>query len=179
MPAPDHAAARVRPALQWRAGQGVSAIDRAVPDEAPVALSYDGEPHVVLMATPRDVEDLALGFTLTERIATANQVRLIVAQPREEGLAVDILLEPGAGQAARARTLEGRSSCGLCGVQHLKAAVRSLPGVGQGLRITRDAIQAALAALEQEQALGRLTRATHAVAWADASGSLKLVREDV
>src|SRR4051812_31392753 len=107
MPAPDHAADRVRPALQWRVGQGVRPIDRAVPDEAAIALSYDGQAHVVLMATPRDIEDLALGFTVTERIATAEQVRLIVAQPREEGVAVDILLQSGAGHAGRARTLEG------------------------------------------------------------------------
>jgi FdhD protein len=182
MPAPDHVANQDRPAQQWRLDSGVSDIVRAVPDEAPDGLSYDGEAHVVLMATPRDVEDLALGFTLTERIAAAAQVRLIVVQPREEGMAVDILLGEDARAAfaaARARTLEGRSSCGLCGVQHIASAVRPLPAVGEGLRIERAAIQAALSALEQEQALGRLTRATHAAAWADAAGRLRLLREDV
>jgi FdhD protein len=182
MDAPRHPANQTRPAQQWRVGGDVRAISRDVPDEAAIGLSYDGQPHVVLMATPTDVEDLALGFTLTERIATAGQVRLVVVQPREEGLSVDLLLEPAAGRslaAARARTLEGRSSCGLCGVQHIKQAVRPLPPVGDGLSVTRAAIQAGLAALEREQTLGRLTRATHAAAWLDARGGLRLVREDV
>ena len=78
-----------------------------------------------------------------------------------------------------ARMLEGRSSCGLCGVQRLKQAVRVMPPVGQDFRVTREAIQAALSALEKEQALGRLTRAMHAAAWADASGRILAVREDV
>src|SRR5438094_830805 len=119
MPSASHDAQQLSPAQQWREGAGVSAITRAVPDEAPVAISYDGQAHVVLMATPRDVEDLALGFTLTERIAAAAQVRLILVEPREEGVAVDILLDPqgrAAFETARTRTLEGRSSCGLCGV---------------------------------------------------------------
>ena len=176
------AADQLRPAFQWRTDGGVREIVRAVPDEAPVAISYDGQAHVVLMATPQDVEDLALGFTLTERIATAEQVRMILVQPLQGGAAVDLLLDPQAHEAldaARTRTLEGRSSCGLCGVQHLEAAVRPLPAVGKGFRITRAAIQRSLAGLEEAQALGRLTRATHAAAWASPEGELRLIREDV
>jgi FdhD protein len=178
----SHDADQLRPASQWRRNGGVQEIVRAVPDEAPVAISFDGRAHVVLMATPRDVEDLALGFTLTERIAEAAQVRLIVVQPREEGVAVDLLLDPSAAAAldqVRARTLEGRSSCGLCGVQHMEAAVRPLPKIDEGLCVSRAAIQRALTELEEAQALGRLTRATHAAAWANPDGSLALIREDV
>jgi FdhD protein len=75
--------------------------------------------------------------------------------------------------------LEARTSCGLCGVQQLREAVRPMPTVGEGLTVRRSAIQAALAALEDEQALGRLTRAMHAAAWADRDGRLLVIREDV
>ncbi|MEO6378343.1 MAG: formate dehydrogenase accessory sulfurtransferase FdhD [Caulobacteraceae bacterium] len=168
-------------AEEWRVG-GLSArpILRDLPDEAAIGISYDGRPHVVLMATPADVEDLAVGFTLSERIAPMAAIGEITVTEQDEGVAVDIKLAQDVRRAkARARMLEGRSSCGLCGVQRLKQAVRTMPPVGQGFRVAREAIQSALAALEEEQALGRLTRAMHAAAWADASGRLLAVREDV
>jgi FdhD protein len=79
----------------------------------------------------------------------------------------------------RQRTIEGRSSCGLCGVQSLKDAVRPIERLPEGLVVRRAAVQAAVDALDGRQPLGRATRATHAAAWADASGELLLVREDV
>jgi FdhD protein len=95
---------------------------------------------------------------------------------------VDVLLSPNASKAmslARRRTLEARSSCGLCGVESLREAVRPMRRVDAGPRISRGAIQTALTALENEQVLGKRTRATHAAAWADAAGNLRLIREDV
>ena len=170
-----------RPAAQWRIGQaGVEAIVRDLPDETAVGISYDGRPHVVLMATPTHVEELAVGFTLSERIAPLSAIRGVTVTEQDEGVQVDLQLTIDARrEMARARTLAGRSSCGLCGVQQLKQAVRPVPAVTGGLRVGRQAIQRALAALETEQALGRLTRAMHAAAWADASGLLLMVREDV
>ncbi len=172
-----------RPAQLWRLGaDGPEAAARVLAEEAPVGLGYDGKPHVVLMATPQDIEDLAVGFTVTERIASLDQIRAVEIVERAEGFSVDITLDATARAsrlAARARSMEGRSSCGLCGLQRLTAAVRPLEPVGEGLRISRYAVQAALAALEDQQAMGRLTRSMHAAAWADASGALKVVREDV
>jgi len=168
-------------AEEWRVGAlSARPILRDLPDEAAIGISYDGRPHVVLMATPTDVEDLAVGFTLTERITTIAAIGEITVEECDEGISVDLKLDRDVRrQKARARMLEARSSCGLCGVQRLKQAVRTMPAVGQGFRVRRDAIQAALAELERQQAMGQLTRAMHAAAWADASGKLLLVREDV
>lgn len=171
----------VRPARQWRAGTD-QAIDRALADEAPIGILYDGRPHAVLMATPADVEDLAVGFTLSERIATIDQIAGVSIEVVAEGVQVDIRLTAGARASkakARARTMEGRSSCGLCGVQRLAAAVRPLEALADGPMISAGAIATAFAALEDQQALGNLTRAAHAAGLASADGTLVLVREDV
>jgi FdhD protein len=171
------------PVLQWRAGAtGPEAIERAVPEEIAVGISYDSEPYAVLMATPADLEDLALGFTVTERIATAADVHDMRIGEHPEGFVVDLLLSREGARSSRERrrrNLEGRSSCGLCGVENLDDAIRALAPLPTGFAVRREAVQAALAALETEQALGQATRAVHAAAWADAEGRLVLVREDV
>lgn len=172
-----------RPARQWRRGEpGDVAIERPLADEAPVGLLYDGRPHAVLMATPADVEDLAVGFTLSERIAGFAEIESVARETLDEGLQVDIRLTPEGRRGrtkARMRGMEGRSSCGLCGVERLAQAVRPLSPLPVGAVFSRAAIEAALDALEREQALGRLTRAMHAAAFANADGTLALIREDV
>lgn len=172
-----------RPARQWRRGEaGDTAIERPLADEAPVGLLYDGRPHAVLMATPGDVADLAVGFTISERIAAMTDIESVSVETLDQGLQVDIrLTAEGRKSRARARVrgMEGRSSCGLCGVERLSQAVRTLPPLAEGATFTRTAIEAALDVLDAEQALGRLTRAMHAAAFADATGTLALVREDV
>ena len=170
-------------AEQWRQdGRPVEAIRRIAPDETPIGFVYNGRPHAVVMATPADLEDLAVGFTITESIAELGDIEDVQVEERDEGMAVFVTLKPAAEQSltlARKRSLEGRSSCGLCGVTKISDAVRTLRAVGQGTRVTRTAIHAALSALEQAQSLGKITRATHAAAWADLDGKLLLVREDV
>ena len=169
-----------RPALQWRVGDPGASIHRALPEEVAVGLAFNGHPHTVLMATPAEVEDLALGFTITENIADAADVAAVTARRVEAGFLVDVRLRPGVAlRQARERGLESRSSCGLCGVRNLVDAVRPLPRVAEGGQVTHQAIQAALAALEDRQPLGRLTRATHAAAFARGDGVLTHVREDV
>lgn len=172
--------AQRRSAAQWRVGAGSQTIARATPQEVAVGLSFDGRPHTVLMATPADVADLAMGFTLTEAVAKAEDVIEIEVTGTDLGILADVRLKPGSLQRkARPRTLEGRSSCGLCGVQRLVDAVRPLPKVMGGVRVSHQAVQRAVDALDDAQALGRLTRATHAAAFAFADGTLALVREDV
>jgi FdhD protein len=169
-----------RPAQQWRAGTTIESVERPVPDEVAVGLSFDGRPHTVLMATPDDIEDLARGFTLTEAVAGAADILSVAVRETNLGLLADVRLRAGAApRKARPRTLEGRSSCGLCGVQRLSDAVRPLPQVGEGRQIAHPAVQRALEALGQAQTLGRLTRATHAAAFADPDGRVLLSREDV
>jgi FdhD protein len=172
--------AQRRSAAQWRVGAGSQPIERATPQEVAVGLSFDGRPHTVLMATPADVEDLARGFTLTEAVARAEDILAVEVTETDLGILADVKLQPGAIQRkARPRTLEGRSSCGLCGVQRLADAVRPLPKVEGGAKVTHQAVQRAVDALGDTQALGRLTRATHAAAFADDEGRLVVVREDV
>src|ERR1041384_4784270 len=127
-------------------------ILRDLPDEAAIGISYDGRAHVVLMATPADVEDLAVGFTVTERVARISAIGEITVEEGDAGIAVDLKLDRDVRlEKARARMLEARSSCGLCGVQRLKQAVRTMPVVGHDFRVRRDAIQAALGELERKQ----------------------------
>ena len=171
------------PARRWRRADGaVEAMSRDLADETAIGLSYDSRPYVVVMGTGANVEDLAVGFTVTERIAAFADIERVSVSVVDEGLLADVLLSPRAGHAltqARRRTLETRSSCGLCGVESLKQAVRPIATVGRGSLVSRAAIQTALAALESGQSLGRRTRATHAAAWADPTGEVALVREDV
>ena len=176
----SNTAARSRSAAQWRVGAGTQTIARATPEEVAVGLSFDGRPHTVLMATPADVEDLARGFTLTEGVAGAADILGVEVTESDLGILADVRLRPGAIQRkARPRTLEGRSSCGLCGVQRLADAVRPLPKVGKGARVSHQVIQSAVDALGDAQVLGRLTRATHAAAFVTADGERRLIREDV
>ncbi len=173
-----------RSAQQWRVGRpGVEAISRVLPDETPIGISYNERPHAVLMATAQDIEDLATGFTITESIAEIGDIEDITVEERPDGVAVNVALKAMADQSlalARKRSLEGRSSCGLCGVTKLSDAVRALRAVQAGPMVSRGAIQRALEALESGQSLGQATRAMHAAAWFDAAtGDLKLVREDV
>jgi FdhD protein len=173
-------ASQSRSATQWRVTTGSQTIDRATPQEVAVGLSFDGRPHTVLMATPDGVEDLARGFTVTEAVARAEDIIEVEVTQTDLGILADIKLKPGAIQRkARPRTLEGRSSCGLCGVQRLADAVRPLPRIEGAVKISHQAVQRAIEALDAAQALGRLTRATHAAAFADADGALVLIREDV
>ena len=173
-------AAQRRSAAQWRVGAATETIQRATPREVAVGLSFDGRPHTVLMATPEDIEDLARGFTITEAVAGANDILGVEVTENDLGVLADVRLRPGAIQRkARPRTLEGRSSCGLCGVQRLADAVRPLPEVAQGARVSHQAVQRAVDALGDAQSLGRLTRATHAAAFVAPDGALRAVREDV
>ncbi|MBW8812672.1 MAG: formate dehydrogenase accessory sulfurtransferase FdhD [Caulobacterales bacterium] len=175
----DEPQSRCRGAVQWRAGD-IDLIRRETPTEAAIGLSFDGRPHTVLMATPADLADLAVGFTLTEGIAEAGDIAEVTLETTADGHLANLRLAPsGRRRTARPRTLEGRSSCGLCGVQRLADAVRPLPPVTSPQRFTHAAIQRAVLALEDAQPLGRRTRATHAAAFADADGAVLLAREDV
>jgi FdhD protein len=171
-----------RPGEQWRVDGETISILRDLPEETPVGIAYDGKPHAVLMASPGDAEDLAVGFTLSERVARMQDIEAVTIEVRPEGVLADLTLTPDGRRTrakARVRAMEGRSSCGLCGVQRLSAAVRPLERVADGARVRRAAIQAALTALDEAQTLGRLTRAMHAAALAAPDGRLLLVREDV
>lgn len=155
---------------------------RPVPEETAVALTYDGSTHAVMMATPADLEDFAIGFSLTEGIvASPSEIETFEIVEEEIGIELRMrLAEPRAARLAeRRRTLAGPVGCGLCGVDSLAEAMREVPAVAPGRRFSADAVFAAVAAMRPAQALNRETRAVHAAGFHDAAKGLVALREDV
>ena len=153
-----------------------------VAEEVPVAFVYHQRPHAVMMATPCDLEDLAVGFTLTEGIVGhASEIGGVTVARHSRGidLIIDVADSAVDRLAARARALAGRTGCGICGVEAIDDAVRIPPRVVSSLTVTADAIWRATTALESAQPLNRDTHAIHGAAWATASGEVRVVREDV
>jgi len=156
--------------------------DATVAEEVPVALAYNGRPHVVMMCTPADIEDFARGFTLTEEIvADRSEVGAIHAVKYSQGIEVAIAIpdERAAALAERGRALVGRTGCGLCGVTTIDDALRAGRTVAASQRLRPAALFRAAAELPAWQLYNEGTGAVHAAAWASADGSIALAREDV
>jgi FdhD protein len=153
-----------------------------VPEEVPVAFVYRKRTHAVMMATPGDFEDLAVGFTLSEQIvARAGDITRVEVTRHSRGVELNIdIPEPAAlALVDRARALAGRTGCGLCGVEAIDDAVRVPMVVQSALRVTTHALWRASEALDAHQPLNRDTHAIHGAAWAALDGTLRVVREDV
>lgn len=166
---------------RWRAADRERQLDQ-VAEEAPVALVYNGQPHVVMLATPLDLEDFALGFSLTEGIVgTLAEVSSMRVFYRSEGIEVRIRIpeERFAGLAGKERNLTGRTGCGLCGSATLRQAVRHPPPVGKGVTVPVNELRRALREMDQRQTLNHLTGAVHAAAWVVPGQGILQVREDV
>lgn len=177
MPEPSFSVAALRVSAR-----GADPTVRAVPAEVPVALVYDGTAHAVMMATPADLEDFAVGFSLTEGIiGSPRDIAEFEAVEHETGIELRMWLEPGAGReaAGRRRRIVGPTGCGLCGVESLEAAVLPPRRVPPGETFTRSDVMAALAALAPAQRLNRETHAVHGAAFWSRSAGLVAVREDV
>lgn len=154
-----------------------------VAQESPVALEYNGISHATVLATPRDLEALALGFSLTEGIlrSPADLYDLELAEtPQGHIASLTIAAACFAQLKHRRRTLAGRTGCGLCGLETLDDVLRPLPPVpGPLAPIDPAAIVRGMQYLLRNQALHRQTGATHAAAWANLSGEILHVKEDV
>ena len=162
-------------------GETVDA-SRLAPEEAPVALVHDATTTAVMLATPADLEDFAIGFSLTEGfIEEVAQVTGVEVVRSDLGFEARVWLAAGraALHAARRRRLAGPTGCGLCGVESLEQALPPVRRVGDGLRISAAQVHAALEALTAGQSLGATTRAVHAAGWWRADTGLVAVREDV
>lgn len=169
------------PVQRWEGGQASAARDR-VAEEVPLALIYNGMPHVVMMASPADLEDFALGFSLSEGvIQTPAELRAVETDRVGDGIAVymDIDEKRALGLENQRRNLAGRTGCGLCGAETIEQAVRHPAAVSSGVRIAPEVLQSALAQLAARQELNAKTGAVHAAAWATPDGELVAVREDV
>jgi FdhD protein len=167
--------------LAWRDGIP-SEGSRVAPQETPIALVYDGGTQAVMMATAADLEDFAVGFSLTEGlVGRAEEVGKVEIVGHEDGIELRIFLPPERATtlARRRRLLAGPTGCGLCGVESLAEAVRPARRIASSLEVTTADIEAALAALGPAQDLGRETRAVHAAGFWTRAGGLAAVREDV
>lgn len=174
-------AARTVTRTAWR-GDAATDGPRTIPEETPVALTYNRTTHAVMLATPADLEDFAIGFSLTEGIIQrAAEIEEIEIVPADEGIELRMWLPPDRIDAltVRQRRLAGPSGCGLCGLQSLADAIRQPPRVTADPRFTPANVIAAMAAMPAGQRLNQQTRAVHAAAfWHKVRGMVAL-REDV
>lgn len=177
------------PASSWHDGL-LDDGSELLAEEVPVALVYNGISHAVMLASPQDLEDFAVGFSLSEGIVrAAHDVRDMEVEAGPHGVALAIDIAPGAmarlKETRRARL--GQTGCGLCGIDSLAWFEREMAQGDPQLQDPRDAgrpfaphvLQRAMAAMAGQQRLHQATGAMHAAGWADRDGSLLLVREDV
>jgi FdhD protein len=156
----------------------------AITEEVPVAMIYNDVPFAVMMVTPLDLEDFALGFSLSEGlVATQAELTSIEVRPRLEGVELvmqveSAVVEHRAGEGGE-RLLPGRSGCGLCGARMLEDAVRHPAPVGEGPVVDAAALERALDTLRGAQPINSATGSVHAAAWCHVDGSIAMVREDV
>jgi FdhD protein len=165
----------------WRAS-GLAVSERTIPEEAAVAFTYNGSSYAVMMATPRDLEDFALGFSLSEGIVKSpNEIESLEIVQETIGVELRIrLTEPYATAfRERRRYLAGPTGCGLCGIESLSEAMRVPPTISDEGTVEPNDIMTALDALYGRQALNQSTRAVHGAAFYRRCEGLVAVREDV
>lgn len=169
----------------FAAGVGVEEgadVEWQVPEETAVAFEYNGRSHAVMMATPADLEDFALGFSLAEEIVgSAADIEKIAVRETPLGFVVNLTVDPLRllRGSLRSRSMEGRSGCGLCGVDSLVHAVREPRKIETSLEVDPAAVAAAFRALPDHQPMNRANRSVHAAAWCAPDGAIRMAREDV
>ena len=165
----------------WQGGKLLLSDDK-VATEVPIAMIYNGISHVVMMATPSDLEDFAVGFSLSERIVSSTTQILDfdeVTTSKGIELHTTISAEAFFGLKDRRRNLVGRTGCGLCGAESLEQAIPVPNSITSSLEVSHEGLQRSINAMSQWQELQRITGAVHGAAWCSAQGTIRLVREDV
>ena len=153
-----------------------------VAEETPVAFEYNGVAHAVMLATPADLGDFAIGFSLSEGIvARRNQIFGIEVDESPDGLTlrIEIAGNAFAGLKQRRRSLAGRTGCGLCGTESLAQVVRDLLPVPAGAPFPVAALHEGRRRLPAGQVLQQATGAAHAACHVAANGDISQVREDI
>jgi formate dehydrogenase accessory protein FdhD len=166
---------------RWTRGTLARTTD-LVAEEMPIALVYHDVPHVVMLATPADLEDYAVGFTLSEGlVARAEEIRGVEVVPGEASVDVKISVawERFTQLLQRRRNLAGRTGCGLCGAETAADAIRECAPVGAGVSITAAELHESMAQLASRQPINSRTGSVHAAAWVVPGEGIKVVREDV
>jgi FdhD protein len=160
----------------------VEPVTWQLPQETPVALQINSEPYTVMMATPADLRDFAFGFLVGEGILkNPKEIRGVLVMPGDEGITVDVAVPEAALETSRLarRSVEGRTGCGLCGIEDISSAVRPLPKLERTWSPAPKAIEQAVADLNAHQPMNRFNRSVHGAAWVSKAGEIQLVREDV
>lgn len=153
-----------------------------IAEEVPVEIGFNGTAWTVMMATPADIEDLAIGLALTEgAVASGRDIDAVNVRQWPEGLTADIRLAPDLlrSEQVHRRSLDGRTGCGLCGVETLAELHAPPIALPPGPAISAAAIRRALDTLPDHQHLNRETRSVHAAGWCRVDGEIVFVREDV
>ncbi|MDM3316783.1 formate dehydrogenase accessory sulfurtransferase FdhD [Citrobacter sp. Ce006] len=153
-----------------------------VAEEVPVALVYNGISHVVMMASPKDLEHFAIGFSLSEGIIESPQdIYAMDVVPSCNGLEVQVELSSRRfmGLKERRRALAGRTGCGVCGVEQLNDIGKPVQPLPFTQTFDLANLDNALRHLPDFQPVGQLTGCTHAAAWVQPSGHLAGGHEDV
>jgi len=167
---------------RWRDGD-VERVADQVAEELPVALVFNGVPHVVMLATPANLEDLAVGFTLSESIVDSpKEIASVEASMRDDGsleVRIGITASKLSELLRRQRNLTGRTGCGLCGAQTVEDAIRQPAPVQGGVKVDARSLHDALRDLRDRQEINLRTGSVHAAAWVLPDSGIKLVREDV
>ena len=179
---PDIATTALVPERARRNGR-LADGSRIVPEETAIAFSYGGSTHAVMMATPADLEDFAVGFSLTEGIITdPSEIDAIEPVVEDKGIDVQIRLadEQNDALVARRRHMAGPVGCGLCGIESIEQAVRETPSVrASQLTLSEDEVAEAVRLLNGQQPLHMETRAVHGAGFYVPGTGLIAVREDV
>jgi FdhD protein len=176
----------MRPALVvhrqiWRE-TGLSSGSRSIPEETAVALTYNGGTYAVMMTTPQDLEDFAIGFSLNEGIiASSADVESLDIVRLDDGVELRMWLNrPKADRLQqRRRHIAGPTGCGLCGIDSIAEAMRPAAVVGSGRQFSSEQIMAAMRSVSSLQKLNIETRAVHAAAFWDSTSGIVALREDV
>jgi FdhD protein len=165
----------------WREGS-LTVGGRSIPEETAVALTYNGGTHAVMMTTPQDFEDFAVGFSLNEGIiSAASDISSLDIMPLDDGVELRMWLTrtKAEGLQRRRRHIAGPTGCGLCGIESIVEALRPTAVVGCGRQFFPEQIMMAMQGLSSRQKLNIETRAVHAAAFWSATSGIVALREDV
>lgn len=176
-----HPALRQVDALKFANGSS-QACARVVPEETPIALVYDGTTHAVMMASLADLEDFAIGFSLTEgKVAAPGEIVDLEIVEHGNGIEARMWLHPEAGRgvASRRRAMLGPTGCGLCGIDSLASALPEVTRVTGGINVTPAEIASAVASVRPKQVLNAASHALHAAGFWTPTEGLVVIREDV
>lgn len=173
---------RMVAAIQSRNGRTVTG-SRVVPEEVPIAFSFGGSTHAVMMATPADLEDFAVGFSMAEGIIrAASEILSIEPVEAGDGIDVQVTLKDATAEALtlRRRRMAGPVGCGLCGIESIEQATRTVPEItDDGFQVSPDELSSAMDLMGQAQQLNRETRAVHGAGFYVPGEGLVAMREDV